>query len=110
MPWHSKNPFRRRCTRSARPSAGCMMPRWNCIPLRWRRFSPEASAAREIEAILDGLMDFGADDRFRALYQKLCRRIYPKYPTMVAEHILLWRSIYGPEAQAAQQESQPPAD
>lgn len=64
----------------------------------------------EIEAILDGLMDFGADDRFRALYQKLCRRIYPQYPTMVAEHVLLWRSIHDPEAQAAQQENQPPAD
>ena len=45
----------------------------------------------EIERIMDGLIDFGDDERFLALYQKLCRHVFHTYPLMVGEHINLFR-------------------
>ena len=46
---------------------------------------------REIEHVMDGLVDFGNDPRFLALYKTLCRHIYSQYPTLVGEHIALFR-------------------
>lgn len=45
----------------------------------------------EIERIMDGLLDFGDDEDFLALYKKLCRHVYKFYPQMVGEHIALFR-------------------
>ena len=45
----------------------------------------------EIERIMDGLLDFGDDENFLALYKKLCRHVYNFYPQMVGEHIALFR-------------------
>lgn len=46
---------------------------------------------QEIERIMDGLMDFGDDQRFLALYKTLCRHVYYKYPDLVGEHTALFR-------------------
>lgn len=46
---------------------------------------------REIERIMDGLLDFGDDTQFHALYKKLCRHVYHFYPQMVGEHVNLFR-------------------
>lgn len=45
----------------------------------------------EIAHVMDSLLDFGDDDRFLALYKKLCRYVYDFYPEMVGEHIHLYR-------------------
>lgn len=49
------------------------------------------TAENEIERIMDGLLDFGDDESFLALYKKLCRFVYSFYPQMVGEHIALFR-------------------
>ena len=49
------------------------------------------TAENEIERIMDGLLDFGDDEKFFALYKKLCRHVYNFYPQMVGEHIALFR-------------------
>lgn len=46
---------------------------------------------REIETIMDGLLDFCDDERFLALYKGLCRHVYYKYPQLVGEHVNLFR-------------------
>ena len=46
---------------------------------------------RELEHIMDGLLDFGDDLRFLEIYKRLCRHIFYKHPQMVGEHIYLWR-------------------
>ncbi len=50
---------------------------------------------RELERIMDGLLDFGDDERFLAIYKRLCRHIFYKHPQMVGEHIYLWRMQFG---------------
>lgn len=45
----------------------------------------------EIEHVMDSLIDFGDDERFLALYKKLCRYVYNFYPSLVGEHIALFR-------------------
>lgn len=42
-------------------------------------------AENEIERIMDGILDFGDDEKFHALYKKLCRHVYYFYPQMVGE-------------------------
>lgn len=49
------------------------------------------TAENEIERIMDGLLDFGEDEKFLALYKKLCRHVFHTYPQMVREHISLFR-------------------
>ena len=49
------------------------------------------TAENEIERIMDGLLDFGDDEKFLALYKKLCRHVFHTYPQMVGEHIALFR-------------------
>ena len=53
--------------------------------------SGHISTENEIERIMDGLIDFGDDERFLALYKKLCRHVFHTYPQMVGEHINLLR-------------------
>ena len=49
---------------------------------------------KEIERIMDGLVDFGDDVEFLTIYQKLCRHVYYTYPEMVGEHAWLWRAQF----------------
>lgn len=44
-----------------------------------------------IEQIMDGLVDFGDDERFLDIYRKLCRHVYFHYPQLVGEHVTLFR-------------------
>lgn len=53
--------------------------------------SGKVTKEAEIERIMDGLLDFGDDEDFIALYKKLCRHVYNIYPQMVGEHIALFR-------------------
>ena len=46
---------------------------------------------REIEAIMDGFLAFCDDEKFLALYKKLCRHVYYQYPQLVGEHVNLFR-------------------
>lgn len=46
---------------------------------------------REIERIMDGLVDFGDNPRLLELYKTLCRHVYYKYPALVGEHTALFR-------------------
>ena len=48
----------------------------------------------QIEKVMDGLCDFGDDERFLELYKRLCRHIYRRYPQLVGEHIYwVWRQV-----------------
>lgn len=49
------------------------------------------TAENEIERIMDGLLDFGDDEKFLTLYKKLCRHVFYTYPQMVGEHIAMFR-------------------
>ena len=46
---------------------------------------------REIERIMDGLVDFGDNPRLLELYKTLCRHIYYKHPALVREHAAIFR-------------------
>ena len=48
---------------------------------------------RELEHIMDGLLDFGDDLRFLEIYKRLCRHIFYKHLQMVGEHIYLSFSV-----------------
>lgn len=49
---------------------------------------------RELERIMDGLLDFCDEERFIEIYRKLCRHIYYKHPQLVGEHVALFRSLF----------------
>ena len=51
----------------------------------------QITSEREIEAIMDGLLDFCDDEKFLALYKTLCRHVYHQYPQLVGEHVNLFR-------------------
>lgn len=56
---------------------------------------------REMERIMDGLLDFCDEERFIEIYRKLCRHIYHKHPQLVGEHVALFRAQF----EAAEEES-----
>lgn len=47
-----------------------------------------------IEKIMDGLCDFGDEERFINLYRKVCKHIYFNYPQIVGEHVSLFKSLW----------------
>lgn len=54
----------------------------------------EITDIKQIEQIMDGLVDFGHEKRFVELYKTLCRHIYQQYPELVGEHVSwAWRII-----------------
>lgn len=59
----------------------------------------------EIEHVMDKLIDFGDDERFLALYKKLCRYVYNFYPALVGEHIALFRLLF---EEKESEEGEPP--
>lgn len=40
---------------------------------------------------MNAILDFGDDEKFLALYKKLCRHVYTFYPQMVGKHIAIFR-------------------
>ena len=53
----------------------------------------EITDAKQIERIMDGLVDFGDDNRFIDIYRKLCRHVYYNYPELVGEHVALYLAL-----------------
>lgn len=49
------------------------------------------TSEREIETIMEGLLDFGDDEMFLTLYQNLCRHVYIRYPELVGEYPNVFR-------------------
>jgi len=49
---------------------------------------------RQVEHLLDGIIDLGDDVRFIELMKKLCRHIYFQYPQLVGDYIHMFRSLY----------------
>ena len=49
---------------------------------------------KQIERILDGILDFGDDLRFLELSKKLCRHIYYRYPHLVGNFVNLYRLLF----------------
>ena len=58
----------------------------------------EITDAKQIERIMDGLVDFGDENRFIDIYRKLCRHVYYNYPELVGEHVALFLAISKTEA------------
>ena len=53
----------------------------------------------KIEHIMDGLLDYCADERFVEMYKKICRHIYDEHPQLVNEHVEIFRELYDSEEQ-----------
>lgn len=56
--------------------------------------SDRISDKQSIEKIMDGLLDFCDEDRFIDIYRQLCRHIYHRHPTLVGEHVALFRAQF----------------
>ena len=54
----------------------------------------EITDENDMEDIMDGLLDYGDDERFLSLYKKICRHIYYEHPKLVGEHVNLYRMIF----------------
>lgn len=52
------------------------------------------ASENEVEYLLDYLLNFAGEDRLLALYKRVCRNYFYRYPDMVAAHIYLWRDMY----------------
>ena len=46
---------------------------------------------------LDGLLSFAIDDRILALFKKVCRHYFYKYPQMVNDYVIIYHEMYEPE-------------
>ena len=49
---------------------------------------------KQIEHILDGIIDFGDDLRFLELSKGLCRHIYYEYPQLVGSFVHMFRVLF----------------
>lgn len=54
----------------------------------------ELTDQRQLEKIMDSLLDFCDEERFLQIYKKLCRHIFYRYPQMVGEHVALFRAQF----------------
>lgn len=53
--------------------------------------SNKLTSEKEIETLMDGLLDFCDDESFFALYKNLCRHVYNQHPELVGEHVNIFR-------------------
>ena len=49
---------------------------------------------KQIEHILDGIINFGDDLRFLDLFKKMCRHIYYQYPQLVGTFVHMYKTIF----------------
>ena len=49
---------------------------------------------KQIEHLLDGILDFGDDQRFVELSKKLCRHIFYQYPQLVGDFVYSYRLLF----------------
>lgn len=52
------------------------------------------TSEKQIERVLDGIIDFGDDLRFLELSKKLCRHIYYQYPQLVGDFVHMYRAMF----------------
>ena len=49
---------------------------------------------KQIEHILDGIIDYGNYPRFWVLSKRLCRHIYYEYPQLVGSFVHMFRALF----------------
>lgn len=49
---------------------------------------------KQIQQVLDGLLDFGDDPRCLELSKKLCRHVYYQYPELVGDFVYMFRLMF----------------
>ena len=54
----------------------------------------EKASEKEVEHLLDHMLDVCHDDRMLHLFKKVCRRYYSLYPEMIASEILVYKEWY----------------
>ena len=54
----------------------------------------EKASEREVEHLLDYMLDVCHDDRMLSLFKKVCRRYYSLYPEMIVSEILAYKEWY----------------
>ena len=54
----------------------------------------EKASEKEVEHLLDYMLDVCCDDRMLNLFKKVCRRYYSLYPEMIASEILVYKEWY----------------
>ena len=54
----------------------------------------EKASKKEVEHLLDYMLDVCHDDRMLNLFKKVCRRYYSLYPEMIASEILAYKEWY----------------
>ena len=54
----------------------------------------EKASEKEVEHLLDYMLDVCHDDRMLNLFKKVCRRYHSLYPEMIASEILVYKEWY----------------
>ena len=54
----------------------------------------EKASEKEVEHLLDYMLDVCNDDRMLNLFKKVCRRYHALYPEMIASEILVYKEWY----------------
>ena len=54
----------------------------------------EKASEKEVEHLLDYMLDVCHDDRMLNLFKKVCRRYYSLYPEMITSEILAYKEWY----------------
>lgn len=56
--------------------------------------SGQIADLNEVSKILDGLCDFGDEERFVELYSKVCKHVYYRYSELVGDYVNIFRSLW----------------
>ena len=54
----------------------------------------EKASEKEVEHLVDYMLDVCHDDRMLNLFKKVCRRYHALYPEMIASEILVYKEWY----------------
>lgn len=57
--------------------------------------------ARQIEHLLDGILDFGFDDAMTQLFKRLCRYYYTLDPAATAEYVHTYRDMWDSDGEGS---------
>lgn len=80
-------PILERLTEIKNTAYSCLQDQANAV--RDGHFPTES----ECERLLDSFLDYCDDERFFNLYKETCRKLYPVYPELVVEHVIMYRNI-----------------
>ncbi|MDR2615681.1 MAG: hypothetical protein LBC28_03780 [Oscillospiraceae bacterium] len=56
--------------------------------------SGQIMSPREIEHILDHMLDYCYDDEMLSLYKRICRRLMDKHPELVYNAVMNYRDVW----------------